>query len=610
MKIIQLFTKRISDMRHPIFDSRTSILKSKIVNLKSKINYSVTQLFSYSVIQLLNYSVTKLFRPKFVILGLLFSCGMFLTAQNNFLKNSRLTGNFQMDAQYYIPDEAMGADTIRDKVRANAFANINYTNGGFKAGFRYEFYQFPLIDFEKINYVGHGIPYYYAGYNHEYFEVTVGSFYEQFGNGLIYRSYENRNLGYDNSTYGIRVKGKPYKGIQITGIWGTQRNLFNKDGQIRGIDGDISFSEIFSKLNEKFISLGIGGSMLSKFERDNDPKYRLPQNVAAVSARLNFGYKDFNLNAEYAYKFNDPTFLNKMIYKPGEALVVNASYSMKGLGIYITGLRTDNMDFRTNRAAVGNNNIINYIPTLTREHTYTLPATYPYASQADGQIGFQAQVNYQIKKKSKIGGKYGTDILLNYSRIHATKQNLVEEAVQSGELAGTDGYTSPFFGFGDLLFQDLNFEISRKFNSMWKLAVGYVFLVYNQGVIEGHVGEPDVVSHSVIADLTCQFNKKHALRLELQHLYTEQAKGSRLYGQLEYSISPRWFISLLDNWNYGHKDPKKQIHYYGISGSFVYKTTKVSLSFGKQNEGILCVGGVCRSVPASYGAGISIVSSF
>ena len=545
-----------------------------------------------------------------ILVGLLFF-GLAVSAQNNFLNNSRISGNVQMDAQYYIPDAAIGADTVRDKVRANAFANINYTNGGFSAGLRYEFYQFPLIDFEKINYIGHGVPHYYVGYKHDYFEVTVGSFYEQFGNGLIYRSYENRNLGYDNATNGIRVKGKPYRGIVLTGIWGVQRNLFQKEGQIRGLDGDFSFSEIFPALGEKHFMLSIGGSILSKFERDNDPDYNLPQNVAAVAGRLNFGYKDFNLNTEYAYKYNDPSALNSMIYKPGNALMITASYAMKGLGIYLTGLRNDNMDFRTNRTAVSNNNIINYIPTLTKEHTYSLPAMYPYASQALGQIGFQAQVNYQIKKKSKIGGKYGTDIVLNYSRVHGLKKNLVEDAINAGgDMSGTDGYTTSFFGNGELLFQDLNIEISRKFTNAWRLSLGYVYLIYNQDVIEGHVGDPNVESHTVIADLTYKINSKHALRLELQHQYAEEGKGDWLYGQLEYSISPKWFISVLDRWNYGNKEADKRIHYYAISGSFVYKTTKVTLSFGKQFEGVLCVGGVCRVVPASYGAGLSVVTSF
>jgi hypothetical protein len=191
------------------------------------------------------------------------------------------------------------------------------------------------------------------------------------------------------------------------------------------------------------------------------------------------------------------------------------------------------------------------------------------------------------------------------------KKDLVQDAVDAnGNMAGTDGYTADFFAFGDILYQDLNIEISRKFTSAWQLTLGYIFLTYNQAVIEGHVGDPNVVSHTLIADLTYKINKKHALRLELQNLYAEEGKGDWAYGQLEYSISPKWFISVLDRWNYGNPNVDKRIHYYGISGSFVYKTTKLTLNFGKQYEGILCVGGVCRSVPASYGAGLSVVTAF
>ncbi|MBO4582044.1 MAG: hypothetical protein J5701_07160 [Bacteroidales bacterium] len=533
-----------------------------------------------------------------------------LWAQNRFLKNSVITGNFQLDGQYYIPDTTIGADTIDNKVRANAFLNVNYSNGGFSAGFRYEFYQYPLIDFEKINYKGHGIPHYYAGYNHDYFEVVAGSFYEQFGNGLIYRSYENRNLGFDNATNGIKVVGKPYKGIRLVGIWGTQRNLFVKEGEIRGGDIDISFTEMIDKIKNSGFRFGVGGSFVSKFEKDNDLDYNLPQNVAAWATRMNFGYKDFNINAEFAQKFNDPGSLNNMIYKNGHALFITASYAMKGLGVYVTGLRTDNMDFRAKRNVVLNNNMINYVPTITREHTYALPSMFPYASQPLGQIGIQAQVNYQIPKKTKIGGKYGTDIMINYSRMHGIQQQWVEEAVESGDMAGTDGYTSRFFAFGDLYYQDLNIEISRKFTKSWKLALSYVYLIYNQEVIEGHAGEPNVNSHTVIADLTYKINNKHALRLELQHMYAKEHNGSWAYAQLEYTVAPHWFVSVLDRWNYGNPNPAKRVHYYMVSGSFVYKTTKVTLNFGKQYEGILCVGGVCRAVPASYGAGLSVVTSF
>lgn len=531
-------------------------------------------------------------------------------SQNNVLNKGKISGNVQLDAQYYIPDSMIEAEDLENKIRANVFANINYVNGGFAAGFRFEHFEWPLIDFEKINYVGSGIPYYYASYNHEYFEVTVGSFYEQFGSGLIYRSYEVRNLGFDNATQGVKLKAKPYKGITLTGIWGKQRNLFVYEGLVRGIDADISLNEIFQKIGSSKFRSGLGASFVSKFEKDQDPDYKLPQNIGAFAGRANFGYAGFNLQGEYAWKCNDPSTANELIYKPGEALLLTASYSMKGLGIFLTGLRTDNFDFRTLRNSSINNNLINYIPTLTREHAYALPSMYAYSSQAVGQIGFQAEVNYKIPKKTTIGGRYGTDIMVNYSRIHGIKKDYVPEAILDKGIInvnGTDGYTSPFFAFGkEVYFEDFNIEISRRFNKSWKLIVSYVYLNYNMEVIEGHTGEPNVYAHTFIADLTYKINDRHALRLELQHMNTKQDEGNWAYGQLEYSIAPRWFFSVLDRWNYS----KPNKHYYNVSTSFVHKTSKFSISFGKQYEGILCVGGVCRVVPASYGCNLSVVTSF
>ena len=79
---------------------------------------------------------------------------------------------------------------------------------------------------------------------------------------------------------------------------------------------------------------------------------------------------------------------------------------------------------------------------------------------------------------------------------------------------------------------------------------------------------------------------------------------------MEYSIAPHWFISVADQWNYGNADKIHRTHYYNIAAAFVIKTTRISLNFGKTKEGILCIGGVCRSVPASYGLGLTVTTSF
>jgi hypothetical protein len=163
---------------------------------------------------------------RVLLAAFLFLCCWGANAQHQF-GNSRVSGDFGFNGMYYIPDTLIGAEPVDSKVRGNAFLNLLYTNGGFSAGARYEFYMFPLIDFEKIGYRGQGIKYFFADYTNKFISVTAGNFYEQFGNGLTLRAYEDRQLGIDNSLLGARVKATPYKGIYLKGVWGIERdNLF------------------------------------------------------------------------------------------------------------------------------------------------------------------------------------------------------------------------------------------------------------------------------------------------------------------------------------------------------------------------------------------------
>src|SRR5574344_2913511 len=168
----------------------------------------------------------------------------------------RISGDFGFNGMYYIPDSLIGAKKVDEKVRANTWLNLNYSNGGFTAGLRYEFYSFPLIDFEKIGYEGQGLTNFFIDYKNDFIQVTAGSFYEQFGNGFTFRAYEDRQLGIDNSLLGARVRVTPYKGITIKGVWGIERKNFdfeynNRKDYVRGLDGEISFSDIFPKMAEK-----------------------------------------------------------------------------------------------------------------------------------------------------------------------------------------------------------------------------------------------------------------------------------------------------------------------------------------------------------------------
>ena len=568
---------------------------------------------------------------KLLLLPVLCLLALSTFAQHQ-LGNSRISGDFGFNGMYYIPDSLIGAEKVDSKVRANAFLNLLYSNGGFSAGMRYEFYMFPLIDFEKINYKGQGVRYFFADYKNKFIQVTAGNFYDQFGNGLTLRAYEDRQLGIDNSLLGARVKVTPYKGVYLKGVWGVERLNFDsyigRQDYVRGLDAELSFGEMFEKVQEAGFTANVGASFVSKFEKADEEINvslypgtdsattgviavdKIPQNVATWAARMSFGYKGFRLDGEYAQKMQDPNVTNDFIYKKGDALFLSATYSMKGLGVAASFIRADNMDYRTQRMQKTNSLLyINNIPAINRQYSYQLISNYSFASQPNSQIGVQLQVNYQIPKKTKLGGKYGTDLTFNFSRFHNTDQQPVALAVDYGTLSGTEGYTSSFFKFGpDLLYQDIGFEISHRFTKQWKWILAYNYITYNLEKLQGHEGM--MRGHLVASDLQWKVTPKHSLRLELQHLYTKDDKGSWIYGMLEYAISPKWFISIGDQYNYGNANPEMRLHYFNIAGAFVWNTTRIALNFGKTQEGILCIGGVCRAVPASYGVGLSVTTSF
>ncbi|HWY33922.1 MAG TPA: DUF6029 family protein, partial [Nitrosopumilaceae archaeon] len=242
----------------------------------------------------------------------------------------QIHGNFQVDTQYYLKDTSIGAPIVKEKILSNGFGNLNYTNGNFSAGLRYESYQNVMQGFDP-RYKGQGIPYRYARYRHKDIDFTIGNFYEQFGSGLIFRSYEERGLLYDNAMDGMRVIFYPKKGISLKGIIGKQRTFFGlSPGIVRGVDGEININELFDSLSSKKTKVIIGGSFVSKYQASQDPLLVLPENVGCYGGRINVIRGGFNFFSEYAYKINDPSLSNNNSFRDGRGLYATTSYATKG----------------------------------------------------------------------------------------------------------------------------------------------------------------------------------------------------------------------------------------------------------------------------------------
>ncbi|MCX7767528.1 MAG: DUF6029 family protein [Flavobacteriales bacterium] len=521
-----------------------------------------------------------------------------------------LTGTAGCDVWYYMRDEGSGAQFVEDRLRMNSFLQLMYKKGGFSAGLRYEAYlPRPLLGIDP-RFEGQGIAFRYAAYAWKGLEVTAGSFYEQFGNGLIFRAYEARPLGFDNFVDGLRIK-YALKGIQLKALAGRMRNFWSwSPGYVRGGDAEVNFSELLPALAKTRFNLIVGGSFMGKYQSDKElvlgnEILTLPQNVGAWAGRATLVAGAFSLSGEIAWKANDPSVVNNYIYKNGSAFLVTLNYATNNMGFSLGAKRIDNMDFRTSRYVTGNEQLINWIPMLNKQHTYMLAASiYPYAVQYMGENGLQADVQLHIPKGSRLGGKYGMDINFNASIVYGLD-------TLNGTARG--GYRSKLWSLGKQYYHDFNVEVSKKFSKKWKLNAMYMKLFTNLSVVpvsQLSSPPPAVSAHIGVADVAWRLTSDHNLRLELQTLYTRDDAGTWFFALLEYTYAPHWFVSLMNQYNPGHPIPERRIHYPMISAGYNLGNHRFQLSAGRQRAGILCIGGVCRAVPAATGITLSYIGTF
>lgn len=541
---------------------------------------------------------------------------LILNAQGHSSDFGRVTGSIQLDAQYYTQDSVIGAPEVPERVLSNTFANILFQKDNFTAGVRFESYQNPLLGIDPRygttgDGTGIGLPYRFARFADDNVDITVGNFYEQWGSGMLMRTYEERNLGFDNSIDGLRLKLMPTAGLDITVLSGRQRAFFTlSDGIVRGADLSADLSQIspaFLSSVSQDLQLQFGISAVSRFQKDLDPVYRLPENVFSWSARTRIGWKDLVVDAEYAYKINDPGAVNFMSYNPGNAAYLSLSYAATGFGINMAGKRIDNMDIRSERTAVGNVQNINYLPALTRQHTWRLITLYPYATQPTGEFGLQGDIVFTVPK-SLFNDKYETIVTLNASMLYGLDTIHINES----------RYNAAFLWSNhprDMYYQDFNLEIQRMFSKTLKATLGLVFVRYNQDIVERHTGprgfEYGIVSANMaVIELWWQSGRQSSWRFEFQLMkvdYEDSVKARTLQNGdwvmllIEHAIAPSWYFTIFDEFNFGNDTESLRVHYPNASVAFVRDALRLQAGYGRVRGGILCVGGICRPVPASNG---------
>lgn len=539
-----------------------------------------------------------------------------------------LTGSLESNNHFYVEDAANDfypsmQPQLKDgkTFASNDYLKLDYFKGSLSAGMQLEGYFPSLVGF-PISESVMSLSNLYLTWRDKSYSVTAGTFYEQLGSGLLFRSWEDRMLGLNNAMLGARATYNFQDKISVRAFWGIPRlgkvednvammgfeRKFFGLGLAKGInvaaaDLSVSLSNIFD-LGD--VSLSVEGSILNKSE-DLGAEFIAAgcrKNNIGWSGRVNFDLDGLFVRGEYVdagmqiASVSDVYFGDKA--HKGNAQILEFGYNKRGLGVTFTGRRLERMNQKI-YAYDGNQpgyfspvNMLSYIPALCTQYTYMLSTLNPYGCELGddalrtGEIGGQIDAFYNFRRGTTLGGKRGMKVHANFSSYYA----LDPQGKANGK---------------DCLFRDFSFDVEKQWTKKFKTVLLYSLQNYKDNQKHNYdSGNLVGKAHIFVADLLYKWTPTFSTRMELQYLSSKDDQGDWMAGLVEFNLAPHWSIFASDMWNHGFS----KLHYYNGGLSYTYEHIRVAAGYGRYKAGFICSGGVCREIPAYTGANLTLTASF
>jgi len=515
-----------------------------------------------------------------------------------------VTGSFETNTNVYLKDAKTLATVPDGRFGSNNYLKVDYYNKRFSAGVQLEAYAPAAVGYPNILEKA-ALTNYYVAWTDKDFSVTAGTFYEQFGSGLLFRSWEDRALGLNNSIMGARVAYHFRDIVSVKALWGMPRfGMKFSDTQVKG--GDLSFA-ISNLAGWQNVYLAVEGSVLDRYEKltATQEAEGLKPNRTGYSARVNLDVNGFFLKGEYVSSgnkfYDNPNYgaegfeeEGPFLVKKGNAQLIETGYTGRGLGVSLSLRRLEWMDSKiVTGGSAPEVNMLNYVPGLCTQYTYMLANLHPYGPRTgeinskfvnSGEMGGQLDVFYNFRRGTALGGKRGMKVHANFSTYYAIEK---------------EGGFNP----GNLLFRDLSVNIEKQWTKKFKSVLMWSMQEYNPSY---GANKSTYLQNIVVADLLYKYTDNFSTRLELQYLITHEDKKDWMAALLEVNFAPSWSIYVSDMWNHG----MTKLHYYNGGVSYTKSRTRVALGYGRFKDGYICSGGVCRTVPAYTGFNLTLTTSF
>lgn len=539
----------------------------------------------------------------------------------NTLGQGQLSGDFQLNSNFYDDDPNIGTNTTHYKnelAGGEGWLFLNYRIKGFKFSARYDgFYNSALLDPQEA-YSEQGLGFYAISKDIEDLNITAGHFYDQIGNGLIFRAYEDRTLGLDYAVQGLRLNYDIADGFRAKGFVGKQKKRFEtynpmlKGGNIEKdfwINDSLQLYSGVGLVNRTHDQQTMDRIVEEINSYDLEDRFIPKYNVYSYTFYNTINYKSLNWYLEYARKTDDVIRNqagSQLIKEDGYTLYTSLNYSFPGFGVNLQYRKSETFNFNMTPYTEPLRGVINYLPPIAKQHSMRLTGRYSPQTINFGEEGYQADFTISPSNKSTI------NVNLSYIQNGEDQRLFSAPSIAYQSVVNGEDNSSP----ADKLYHEVNVDYYRRWTRNFKSTVGLQTVHYDRRVFQGKPSANMVKTITPFSEFTFKLDRRKSIRTELQYLSTEQDKGNMAFGLVEFNVAPHYSISVSDMVNTEPrkngelKDDQDFIHYYNIFGAYTLNQTRFTLGYVKQVEGIVCTGGVCRVEPAFSGVKFGVSTNF
>jgi hypothetical protein len=398
----------------------------------------------------------------------------------------------------------------------------------------------------------------------EPFDITAGNYYVIIGRGLILRTYEERDLRFDNNLDG--VKGSiDLDGFKLTLLGGTAMGTYERlNDPVHAAFGKISFTDWMT----------LGGSYLRTHITSEDSGL---VRLFGGNAKLSFPHLD--LYGEYVKKDNPPEYSEK----DGEGEYLSVNMYATGVGLTLEFKDYNRFDFSNQNITSTDPPVpLNNPPLLTREHVYTLLNRLAYERYLFDERGIQAEITTSPLEQ--------LSVLVNYSYTSAREDWLAYK-----RSTFTEAYGEAEYDYKDRATLKAGFSRMEK---------------------KKELGSPYWLAP--VFDLAYHLSESNSINFILEHLWTNKYDGKLTYYDqiLSFSLSHSPIVSLTfasertTEWKTTSDWSGKKNWFMTTLDLAVGDNHNLSLGVGSRREGKVCSGGICVEKPALDGWELKLLSRF